>query len=174
MLELSPLVTAAERAGLLDAGLAEEVAVEADALDGAPDEALGQPPERLGLLVDDGDRVATVLEDAGQARNRPARIPPPRRATFAPLPRGCAAGPGRRSYGRARAGQQPAAAPATAGPQQVADLGEQHGLVARRRRVLGGLARARRSASTCIGFTTTKKITAATSTKLMAALITRP
>ena len=45
MFELSPLVTAANGAGPLDAGLGEVVAVEAEADDLLPAEVVGQPPE---------------------------------------------------------------------------------------------------------------------------------
>ena len=47
-----------ESAGLLDAGLHQPVAVEADAGDRLAGEALPEAVERLGPLVDDGDGVA--------------------------------------------------------------------------------------------------------------------
>ena len=72
MLELSPLVTAASAPASSMPGLPQPVAVEPDALDRATAEPLGQPAEGLGLLVDDGDRVAAVLEDAGEPGTDPA------------------------------------------------------------------------------------------------------
>ena len=57
MLELSPLLTAAKAPGLLDAGLDEGLAVEADALDLAAAEVLAEAAERQRVLVDHRDGV---------------------------------------------------------------------------------------------------------------------
>ena len=72
MLELSPLVTEAKASALLDPGLLEVVAVEAEADDGGPGEVGGQAAERPGVLVDDGDAVVRLLEGAGQLAADPA------------------------------------------------------------------------------------------------------
>ena len=59
MLELSPLLTAAKACGPLDAGLAQVVAVEADARDRAGRRSRCESLRKRGrVLVDDGDRVA--------------------------------------------------------------------------------------------------------------------
>src|SRR5690606_2784870 len=55
-----------EGAGVLDAGLDERVAVEAQPGDAAALEVRGQPPERLGVLVDDAHRVAVLLQRLGE------------------------------------------------------------------------------------------------------------
>ena len=55
-----------ERAGVLDAGFLERVAVEAEADDAVATEAGGQAPERVLALVDDRDGVTLLLEGAGQ------------------------------------------------------------------------------------------------------------
>ena len=86
MLELSPLVTAASAPASSMPASRRRSRSKPTPWMVRPREALGQPPERLGLLVDDRDGVALVLEDARQARIRPGHTRPPRRATFAPLP----------------------------------------------------------------------------------------
>ena len=68
MFELSPSDTAANANGVLDARLREGVAVEAEARDLVAAEVGVEPPERLGVLVDDGDGVAVVLEALGERR----------------------------------------------------------------------------------------------------------
>ena len=55
-----------ESLGLLDAGLEQHLAVEADALDRLAVEVGTQPAERLGVLVDDRDGVAALLQTACQ------------------------------------------------------------------------------------------------------------
>ena len=60
-----------EGAGLLDAGLGEPVAVEADADDLLAGEVEGQAPERPLLPIDHGDGVARGLQGAGQAGTDP-------------------------------------------------------------------------------------------------------
>ena len=73
MLELSPLVTAASAAGLLDAGLDEAVAVEADALHRVAGEVGAEAGERRRPPVDDGDGVPVVESEPGRATSRPVR-----------------------------------------------------------------------------------------------------
>lgn len=62
MFELSPLLTAANAAGVFDARLAQGVLVEPDPRDAAAAEAGSEAPERRGVLVDDGDRVPLLLQ----------------------------------------------------------------------------------------------------------------
>ena len=61
-----------QRTGLLDAGLLERVAVEAEADDPVAAEAGRQAPERVLALVDDRDGVTLLLEGAGQLTTYPA------------------------------------------------------------------------------------------------------
>jgi len=61
-----------ERVGVVDAGLDERVPVEADPGDPLALELAAEPAERIGVLVDDGDRVAAVLDELGQGRAGPA------------------------------------------------------------------------------------------------------
>ena len=77
--------------GFLDARLDEDVAVEAETDDRRAAEALGEPPERLGPLVDDRDRMAVLLQ---QARELAAHAPAPHdddvhRSPIGPLRRRC-------------------------------------------------------------------------------------
>ena len=74
MFELSPLLTAANAYGVLDARLEQGVPVEADARHPPPLERGAEPAERVGVLVDDGDGVAAVLE--AWARVEPTRPQP--------------------------------------------------------------------------------------------------
>ena len=60
-----------QRRRLLDAGLDQPVAVEADALDGLAGEVRTEPGERLGSPIDDGDGVAGVEDGVGQRRPDP-------------------------------------------------------------------------------------------------------
>lgn len=62
MLELSPLLTAANAPAFLDPRLAEGVLVEPDPRDATAAEAGAEAPERRGVLVDDGDRVPLLLQ----------------------------------------------------------------------------------------------------------------
>ena len=57
-----------ERVGPLDAGLGQHVLVEAVAGDLGAVEHRSQPPERVGVAVDDADGVVAVLEAARQRR----------------------------------------------------------------------------------------------------------
>jgi hypothetical protein len=61
-----------ERERVLDPRLAQRVAVEPEAGDLVPAELRVQASERLGVLVDDGHRVAVVLEALRQRRTDPA------------------------------------------------------------------------------------------------------
>ena len=72
MLELSPLETAAKASALLDAGLGQGVAVEADAVDRLPGEVLTEPGEGGRVLIDDRDRVVAPGQAARQRRADPA------------------------------------------------------------------------------------------------------
>ena len=83
MFELSPLVTAASGAGLLDAGLRQVVPVEAEADDRLAREAGGQPPEGARRSCRSRPRCARLLERAGQLAARPGRTRPRRRAPAA-------------------------------------------------------------------------------------------
>ena len=137
MLELSPLVTAASAPASSMPASRRRSRSKPDAVDGAAREALGQPPERLGLLVDDGDGVAAVLQDAGQAGTDPATSDDDdvqRSLLRPPVERSGTADP---TTGPLR-GEQPGAG-SWRWAQEVADLGEQQGLVARGRRVLDRL-----------------------------------
>ena len=69
-----------QRRRLLDAGLDQPVAVEADAVDGLAGEVRTEPGERLGPPVDDGHGVPAVDEGVAERRRRPARTRRPRRA----------------------------------------------------------------------------------------------
>ena len=55
-----------ECVGTVDPGLLEGLTIEADALDRDSREAAAQATEGLGILVDDGDRVACLVEAIGQ------------------------------------------------------------------------------------------------------------
>ena len=68
MLELSPLETAAKRVGAADAGLLQDLLVEAQAGDLVAVEAGPSRRNASGLAVDDGDGVVAVLEAAGERR----------------------------------------------------------------------------------------------------------
>ena len=72
MFELSPLVTAARDDGLVGPGPVEVVTVEARAHDGGPGPVGGEPPEGLGVAVDDGHRVALLDQPDAQAGTDPA------------------------------------------------------------------------------------------------------
>ena len=72
MLELSPLRDGGEGVGAADAGLLQDLLVEAEAGDLVAVEAGPEPPEGVGLAVDDGHRVVAVLEAAGERRADPA------------------------------------------------------------------------------------------------------
>ena len=72
MLELSPLVTAATAPACSMPASIEVVAIEAEADDLLPGEVVGQAlAEGVGVLVDDGDRVAVALEAHGELAAHP-------------------------------------------------------------------------------------------------------
>ena len=137
-----------QRAGLLDAGRAQVIAVEPDALDRAAREPLGQAAEGLGLLVDDGDRVATVLQDAGEPGTDPAASDDDdvQRALLFPMDRGAWRASTAESYDRrTRASDNPRGLELLRRCEEVADLDEQLRLGGRH--VLGsGSPAARRAA----------------------------
>ena len=173
MLELSPLVTAASAP-------ASSMPASRRRSRSKPTPWMVRPPKPSGSrrnALACLSMTATVWpcpRGCAPARIRPGRIRPPRRATFAPLP-------GRDVWSRTGT-----ADPMTAPVRLSNRPGALRAATARRSRIsvssrassLGaGVSsvaspRARRSAMTCIGFTTTKKITAATITKLMIAVIT--
>ena len=66
MLELSPLLTAAKASAPSIPAASSTSRSKPDAGHRPAVEALGQPLERAGLLVDDGDRVPLVLEGHGE------------------------------------------------------------------------------------------------------------
>ena len=66
MLELSPFVTEAKAPASFDTGLAEVVAVEAEADHGLAAEVGTETTEGPRVLVDDGDGVSGMLECAGE------------------------------------------------------------------------------------------------------------
>ena len=68
---MSPSGDRSERERVLDAGLRERVAVEAEAGDLVAAE-VDQAPERVGVLVDDRDGVSVVLKALGEGRPHPA------------------------------------------------------------------------------------------------------
>src|SRR2546430_1761728 len=61
-----------ERVRPLDARGDQHLAVEPDAVDGEPGEIGAQPPERVGVLVDDRDRVSAGLQGMGERRADPS------------------------------------------------------------------------------------------------------
>src|SRR5664279_2379037 len=71
MLELSPLLTAANAAAsLIPASI--RVPVEPDPGDLLTVEVVAEPPERLRLAVDDGNRVPVQFQAVGQGRPDPS------------------------------------------------------------------------------------------------------
>src|SRR5258708_3595819 len=105
---------------MFDTGLDQDVAVEADAGDPAALEARGELAERVGVLVDHGDRVVLVLQNMGDRR---ADAPAPHdhdvhglpsreiaaRSRYYLLPRWCypVTAPARRAARRAFRGSSP-------------------------------------------------------------------
>ena len=75
MLELSPLETAAKASARSMPAWRSTVAVEADPGDGDAGEVGAEPAEGVGVLVDDGDRVAARLEVVGERRADAAHSP---------------------------------------------------------------------------------------------------
>ena len=71
MFELSPLETAAKASARSMPASIEHLAVEADAGHGEPGEVGAEPAERVGVLVDDRDRVAAALQVLRQGRTDP-------------------------------------------------------------------------------------------------------
>ena len=72
MLELSPLETAAKASARSMPACAQHLAVEADAGHGEAGEVGPEPAEGVGVLVDDGDRVAAGLQAVRERRADPA------------------------------------------------------------------------------------------------------
>ena len=65
MLELSPLLTAAKAPAESTPGVEQRLPVEAEPGDLAAGELRAEPAEGLGVLVDDRDAVADLLQPAG-------------------------------------------------------------------------------------------------------------